>query len=381
MKKILSCSIKNTSISKDRLPWVDNVKMVAMLFVILGHTWRIIHCPLPEWLGIFITSFNMPLFVMMTGYTSVRSIDRIICFTSLRSYLFKITKRILVPSAVFWSFAVVVLTIFKYLQIGELSQERIIEMFLRMIVIVLFVIAYYVKGSNWGKGMFNILCILSIPLALKYSSYWFLSMIWCVCGSVAICSYIINRFNRFKESFWRRFFMLYILSSLLYIFVAYLYSAIGTVMPIGVFVHFFLIGYALSKFKLFDCLFEHVILWSVIFILIGFSSLVLFDSLPLILIPSFSISLLFMLLIKKHSKDYNCFSYWGSQTLALYMVHAFIIYICYKLPLNYTIAGPLYLLYAIPAAILVTITSICIIKFLMRYEITRAYCLGEVNDK
>jgi fucose 4-O-acetylase-like acetyltransferase len=88
--------------SKTRIAWVDNVKMVAMLFVILGHTWRLIHCPLPSMLNEIILSFNMALFVMMTGYTSVGAIGKIVDLRSLWDYVFKITKRILLPAALFY---------------------------------------------------------------------------------------------------------------------------------------------------------------------------------------------------------------------------------------------------------------------------------------
>lgn len=363
-------TVKNTS----RLAWVDNVKMMAMLFVILGHTWRIIHCDAPVWMSLFIGTFNMPLFIMMTGYTSVRSIDKIDSLLKLKDYCFKITKRVLVPSAVFWSFAVVVLTILKYLQTSELSVDRIVELFLRIIAVVLFVFAFYVRNNEKGRIMFNILCILAIPIALKGSSYWFLSMIWCVCCAVAIASYIVHKIRN-----WGGYISLYILASLVYLGFAYTYSAIGASINIELFVHFFLIGYALSKFGIFDYLYKYTIVLSILSIAIGIALLGRNFVFPLSLVSGVAICLFFMLMIRKVSHGYNRFSYWGSQTLALYMVHAFIIYICYKLPFTYTIEGVKYLLYAIPTAAIITILSILIIKILMKYEVTRAYCLGEIK--
>lgn len=177
----------------NRIAWIDNVKMVAMLFVIIGHTWRIIHCDLPVWMSLFIGTFNMPLFVMMTGYTSVKSIDRIDNIIALRDYLLKITKRILVPSAFFWSVAVILLTILKYAQFRTIENERIVELVLRALIVTLFVIGYYYRNGQKGKVLFNVLCICAIPIAIKGSSYWFLSMIWIVCSAVAIGSYITHK--------------------------------------------------------------------------------------------------------------------------------------------------------------------------------------------
>lgn len=41
--------------------------------------------------------------------------------------------------------------------------------------------------------MFDMMCVLAIPLSLKYSSFWFLNMIWCVCFSVAIASFLTKK--------------------------------------------------------------------------------------------------------------------------------------------------------------------------------------------
>ena len=38
-----------------------------------------------ETFNLFIVAFNMPLFVMISGYTSVKSIQRIICWKDLNS--------------------------------------------------------------------------------------------------------------------------------------------------------------------------------------------------------------------------------------------------------------------------------------------------------
>ena len=360
----------------NRIAWIDNVKMVAMLFVIIGHTWRIIHCDLPVWMSLFIGTFNMPLFVMMTGYTSVKSIDRIDNIIALRDYLIKITKRILVPSAFFWSVAVILLTILKYAQFRTIENERIVELVLRALIVTLFVIGYYYRNGQKGKVLFNVLCICAIPIAIKGSSYWFLSMIWIVCSAVAIGSYITHKIRS-----WGGYLSLCILSFGIYLILSKTYTAIGASVNIDCFVHYLLIGYALSKFKLFDYLYKYSIPLSAVFLVIGIASLGICDNPfnPISYIPSITLSLFFMIMTKKLSSDYNRFSYWGAQTLALYMVHAFIIYVCYKLPFTYTIEGVKYLLYAIPAAAIVTFMSMLIIKVLSRYEITRAYCLGELK--
>ena len=117
---------ENTLNNISREAWIDNVKMVAMLFIILGHTWRIIHCPLPDWLGLFILSFNMALFVIMTGYTSVKAICRINDLLDLRDYFFKITKRIMLPSAVLGLLLSIIVVVQKYLLEGVMPKKRLL---------------------------------------------------------------------------------------------------------------------------------------------------------------------------------------------------------------------------------------------------------------
>lgn len=175
----------------NRLSWVDNVKMVAMLFVILGHTWRIIHCPLPEWLSLFILSFNMPLFVLMTGYTSVRGIDKIATIQNLKDYLFKTTKRVMLPSAVF-SIAVSIVVLFlKYvIDDNDFSWSKVI---VKLIILSIYVIAFIYRNHQKGKFLFSFLCIMAIPISLKFSMFWFLNMTWCVCGTVAISTWILKK--------------------------------------------------------------------------------------------------------------------------------------------------------------------------------------------
>ena len=131
------CQVLKYNKSK-RLAWVDNVKMIAMLFVIFGHTWRIIHYPLPEWLGLFILSFNMALFVMMTGYTSVHSIDKITTIQDLKGYIEKITKRIILPSTVFNS----LLVLFVFSERIMLGEDATLKSELLMLAMLTILIVY-----------------------------------------------------------------------------------------------------------------------------------------------------------------------------------------------------------------------------------------------
>lgn len=376
---------KDTSLkNKCREAWIDNVKMVAMLFVILGHTWRVIHCPLPDWLNLFILSFNMALFVIMTGYTSVRSIDTINSMPVLWDYLFKITKRILVPSAVFSTALAIPMNILNYYLHGEFS---LVSFLAKIIVVSLYIIAFYLRKSDWGRYVFDILCILAIPIAIKTSSFWFFSMIWCVCASVAVGSYIINKIARRGG-----FFAFYILSFMISLVIGLIYAKTSD------FIHFFMIGYALSKFNILGKLYKSY--WAALGIVVGVSMIHFLGEYPMNfwdfhfidyltegtihlyifrIVASTMICIFFMILVKRLSDEYNQFSFWGSQTLAMYLVHGQIIMFCYELPVKYEIEGLAYLIYAIPMTFVITIVTIGIIKILLKFKLTRAYCIGEIK--
>lgn len=164
------------------------------------------------------------------------------------------------------------------------------------------------------------------------------------------------------------------------------------------FVHFFIIGYVLSKYKLLRyldyviCMILSLFIGITIVSFLGeegmnfwefhFFELLKQDSLYvycLRILASTSIGLFFIILTKKMTGAYNWFSYWGSKSLPLYMVHAFFINILYRMPIYYELYDFYYLLYAIPAMVALTFVSILVIKLFMRYELTRAYCLGEMT--
>lgn len=390
MNKLLSL-VTDVEFPKNRIPWVDNVKMVAILFVILGHTWRIIHCPLPEWLSLFILSFNMALFVIMTGYMSVKAIDKISCYKDLWSYFLKITKRILVPSAFFSTSMAIITALFNFLLTGELLLIPLLQ---KLFVVVVYCVAFYVRNDKKGRYMFLAMCILSIPIAIKTSSFWFFSMIWCVCISVAIASYLLFKFNSYTDIIkiaWKRCLFLYILSFSLSLIIGVIYVKTSD------FVHFFIIGYVIARFNLIRILEKPLIyvfagviglvsmwilgdnnmnFWDYHFIeFLGNGTLYFYY---LRIITSMLISLFLIAITMRLSKDYSWFSFWGAQTLPLYLVHGMFVTILYELPIVYSITNSLlYLLYALLATIMLFYFSVLVIRFLMKYDITKVYCLGE----
>lgn len=81
-------------ININRISWLDNAKMLAMLCVILYHVGSF--CPLGE-AGTMIESFNMPLFMILSGYACYPSLFKEKTIREWLNYIKKNFVRIMVP--------------------------------------------------------------------------------------------------------------------------------------------------------------------------------------------------------------------------------------------------------------------------------------------
>lgn len=362
----------------NRIAWIDNTKLVAMLFVMLGHTWRIIHCPLPVWLDAFILSFNMSLFVILSGYTSVNSLSRITSFDSLIGYVDKITKRMLVPSLVF---GLVLMSVLRFTD-GQFHPLALGFMLLGC--------AYCVTFSRrntpiYGR-IFRVMCWLSIPLSMKFSPFWFFNMLWCVCAVSAVGVYIAKQLGNFRHPV----LMGGVISLLLSLVFNFMHDKTSD------FIIFYLLGQVLYAKNYIDKMAS----WAFIpiFFIIGIISLVsggienmnFWDFHPvwyvkqgkvmmlgLRVLCSLSFDLSVILLVKKLSSTHSSFSQWGTETLSMYMIHAWIINLFYGLPFTYELKDFWYMFYAIPTTVALFYATIELIKLSRRYPLTRAFVLGE----
>ena len=82
-----------------RIAWLDNVKMFAMLWVILGHVMTIVIKTNVDLSGKimehFIVAFNMPLFVIISGYSNLNTFNKITEWRELVDFVKKSVIHIL----------------------------------------------------------------------------------------------------------------------------------------------------------------------------------------------------------------------------------------------------------------------------------------------
>lgn len=123
------------SVKGGRLAWIDDAKMFAMVFVILGHCMG--DCPdtMPGYylLKDVMVSFNMQFFMFLAGYTAYHSLEKVINWYAYKRYVLKIILHLLLPT-----FAIGIVRAIITRDITAVGNE---QWFLKMLFRYLFVFA------------------------------------------------------------------------------------------------------------------------------------------------------------------------------------------------------------------------------------------------
>lgn len=273
--------------SKQRLPWLDDIKMFIMFTVFLGHAGGGIlkgYAPLPT-LDI-VTLYAMPLFVLLSGYSNYNSLNNIKSKETWLKVLIKQFEHLKIPE--------ISACIVTYLLTFELYNANFLYgnyWFFDMLLFIAVLYASIVFLSSFFKSFFwlNIIIFSSI-------SFWI--NLWSVGDmcSFYIIGLILRRYNLI-EKFSNKLSLILLLITTCILF-TYHYS----IHP-----ELHTIKYSFYYIKAKDTLFSGMIslyFWrQVLGLLIG---------------------LCIILIFKNFSKKYNWFSWCGSKTLGLYLFHVMI---------------------------------------------------------
>ena len=368
------------SVIDNRIAWIDNAKMIAMLFVILGHTSRIIHCPMPEWLNMFILAFNMPLFVVLSGYTQFKALQRLRNLQDLINYIYKLTCRMLVPAIVF-TYTLRFIDTFS-------AGGNFFKMVILETIGLSYCLLYLIRDKySLCSSLFKIACWIAIPLAMIKSNYWFFNMLWAVSVTMGIAKYLCDCM-RIRQ--WSLF-----ITCVLSIPLAFLMNIFHD--KTTDFIAFFWLGILLYRINFFE---KIDYWWSIIlFFVLGNLSLSHFgietfnfwDYHPLYyllrseisvfmyrILTSSLLCLSLLILIKKLSNSYSNFSKCGTYTLPIYLIHSVFITVFYNSNIHIQLGSLDYMMYALVCTYILCIASLLLVKLSNKYSLTRAFVLGKI---
>lgn len=367
---------------QNRLPWLDNVKMIAMLCVIWGHMSGVFSNGMPGRLMGLIVAFNMPLFIFLSGFSALNGLQKIDSFETFIVYCEKIFWRICVPAVCFsaidqalrglllsrllwiaWSFTALCFWLF--------NNKKIPFKFL------------YKRKISIILKFFFLLSLLTTSYSIRY--FWFLSTLIELQIASALIIWIIHYINQGYVRVWICSFAVWLLSFVLFSDWTFEMS------------FYFSLGLLAKKYEIIERIFS-IPIWCSCLIFIfaallcryftidyGFYDMGLRHLIELgdhyyyIYILRLVDAILFFIpiisIVYKLSIKYNWFSAMGSQTLAFYMVHAILLDFAIK-PFFYFDNNYMWIACA-GATILLTAISYSIILMLKTNRLTKCVLLGD----
>lgn len=320
----------------NREPWLDNVKMVAMLLVIAIHT--IGHCgDMQTWgygaVAEWINSFNMQMFTLLAGYTSWRGLNRIDSLASLCEYGEKIFWRMVLP-AVFFS------------AIPQIEKHLLFARKLWVIFAIVSVISYeLVRLYAIKPKSFVLFTRIATMAFLLVSSLW-LNMYWFIAMLMKLQCIGAMAFFVVKGKLQNRSPWLYVIPLILLLYIpAFLWLDSWTIEMCP----FFIIGLISSAFRVAPQNNKTSVSLFIVFALIGLVLLRLLfgysfynksldwfiseGQMSLYFVRfgcALSMSLSVICLTCLFSKRYNLFSKMGSYSLSFYLIQEILLtYIVY----------------------------------------------------
>lgn len=361
-----------------RLPWIDDMKMVAMMAIILGHSYSYLHGTKIEGATLVqnvLISFAIPMFMFVAGITSYSGATRCETLQDLIVYIEKITLRLGVPNFLFTNITGLVQNVHDSDWIKGGGHFAI-----PFLCVGLLIIKEKNKGCLFASRLL-LFVILVLAMLNKMTDFWFLRNLMQTLVLLA-CSTWITRKVGIDKGYW-------FLIPFVAMMVIYPSSFSGTLE----FVLYFLVGGLLRQFIISDkgritkalrkrstsifglSLMLFFAVYS--FFLLNFHDFYNYDAKFLFKNGSTEIFIFrqlcalswigfWTILLINLSKDYTVFSKWGSQTLGLYVVHVTFVCIPAIYGLHVNIASAYGWLIYILIAVLLTILSLVAIELITK---------------
>ena len=373
-----------------RISWIDNAKFIAITCVLLGHSFSLIKgdfCGYDDF-NLFIVAFNMPLFALLSGFTSYKSLTRIYTVFDLFSYLNKIAWHLGVPTVIYTLIA---------MSIGYGMQLRwdrcILSTILLTIVCLLIYLLIFSKYSSKLEKARLFFPYLILPVCLANQSVWYFVYVLFSLFAAALSAYMSTKIRKNKRLL---FCICFALISWVFAYFSPVYSTVEFYVP-------FIVGFIYSSYKgLTPPLSSNRIILCGIIIscgIIGFLSFINYYSvanqfylfnLPqtvesdqfmifvLRQISAISLSLAIVALVQILSKSYGYISIIGAMTFGIYPIHSEIIGITKNLLGKITMGHTgLDIMFVIATAVVLMLISVLLIRGIRKSKYCKLILLGE----
>lgn len=376
-------------IQSNRISWIDNTKHVAIFCVVLGHSFSLIKgdfCGYEDF-NLFIVAFNMPLFALLSGITSYKSLTQICTLRDLSAYLNKVSWHIGVPTVVYTLIA---------MSVGYGMQCRwnrcLISIVLTVIVCSLIYLLEFSKFDNKFLKTKKLFPYLILPVCIVNQSVWYFVYVILSLFLASLSALPANNLRRYKLL---AFCIIFGLGSIIIARYSPFFSTVEFYLP-------FVIGYLYSSKNGLEKFSNRPIVLIVLALgecIIGFIAFLNYYSVEnqfylldyVQAIESGHISIFFIrqisaialavsivFIIQAISNSYNMFSYIGAMTLGIYPIHSEIIGIAKnyigKISTNNAVLD---MLFVFLLAIVLMIVSIFIIRYLRKSQYCCLVFLGD----
>ena len=319
--------------SVNRLAWLDNAKMVAMICVIIGHTGGLFANGIPGRLMGIIVGFNMPLFVLLSGFVSLGALSRLVVFKSLTDYCEKILWRMMIPA--------VALSAIDQAAKGMLFARKLWILYFFIVLLFWFVFRKPLIKEKLSKVLDKLLLFCKFVLvmfllvsSLRLNMFWFLSMLMKLQISAASMSYILN-FTQISQKT-----QIVIISLILWIGSYFVFDSWTFEMSI-----YYAIGLLVKQFGMIEKICQMKFWLSAILFIAGcilcrhftinygFYTSAFADLLQNGIVHIYVLRVIVALLLSSAvirwvfamSRDCNWFSHAGSRSMAFYTIHALLL--------------------------------------------------------
>lgn len=370
----------NDSVS--RLSWIDNAKAIAIIAVIWMHVGNLIPAEydiLPKGL---IISFNMHLFVFLSGLCALKGLTRLSSWQDVWNHIKKLCFRIGIPNLCFFVFD----TCMRVRLVDETGEVVLSPLKFGVAVMSLLVICFGLLFAEKKKivRIENVIaiCVLILTLSGRVNAFWFLPFIMQT-GIITVLTYFVA--NKYVHEC--------VFSVLFFICMIIYPSRFHATMEMCT---FYYVGLMMAKYNVYDRLKKS---WKIAIILVAFAiylSIYLnveieynwyfhpahmmitageplqylgrqVVAFALIAIATFAFFLL--------SKEETLFSRIGQQTLAIYPLHAIMITIIINNGLKQYVPMSVFSRPVIVLSLL--LVTLGVIEFLNKNRLTRISFLGK----